>query len=274
MIKLSVITVNLNNFRGLKKTIESVINQNYHDFEYIIIDGGSTDGSLEIIKQLDNFTGINLQCISEKDSGVYEAMNKGIRLSMGEYLLFLNSGDFLVNKKVLELVFATPHDSDFLLGQSDTSQNGTVIHRMDPPERITFGHLYYAGLNHQSTFIKRDLFIKYGYYREDFRYNSDIEFWYRTIILNCCTTEKLTFTISEYNTEGISSKENNSDQYKNELKEIYSNPFLRLFIPDYDAWAEEQRKMELMYWVKSKKLLFSVLQFLYAMARWIVKNKI
>jgi glycosyltransferase involved in cell wall biosynthesis len=269
--KLSVITVNLNNLIGLNKTMESILNQSFSDFEYIIIDGGSTDGSLDVIQQLDSAAIQNYQWISEADSGVYEAMNKGIRLAKGEYLLFLNSGDCLVNEKVLEDTFSKPHTAEFLLGRCNVSDKGIVIHTIYPPETITFGFLYYNGLNHQSTFIKNEMFLKHGYYREDFRYNADIEFWYRTIILQNCSTETLSTTITDYNTDGISSKESYSDAYQKELVEIYSHPLLRQFIPDYDAWKREKQEMEAMYWLKSKKKIYSILQSTYKFACWCVK---
>jgi glycosyltransferase involved in cell wall biosynthesis len=91
--KLSIITVNLNNIGGLQKTFESVFNQLFSDYEYIVIDGGSTDGSVDIIAQ--NAIKISYW-ISERDNGIYHAMNKGIQVSKGEYILFLNSGDSLL----------------------------------------------------------------------------------------------------------------------------------------------------------------------------------
>lgn len=294
MKSLSIITVNLNNSKGLIKTIKSVLSQTYKDFEYIIIDGGSTDESVKVIQ---SFTDIpqgvyhtpgsmpighpqllSVPCspsslafelsywLSEPDYGVYQAMNKGIRISKGNYLLFLNSGDYLVNETVLEDVFSTSHNASFLLGRCNVSDNGFVVHTIIPPSKVTFGFLYFAGLAHQSTFIKREMFLKYGYYREDFRYNSDIEFWYRTIILNCCSTETLTTIISDYNKDGISSKESKSDGYLNELAVIYSHPMLQLFVPDYEAWKTERNKMEIFFWVKNKKILYNMVKIFYAIA--------
>jgi glycosyltransferase involved in cell wall biosynthesis len=268
---LSIITINLNNRNGLQKTIESISEQTFTDFEYIIIDGASTDGSKEIIDQYRKKTFGNFKWISESDSGVYEAMNKGIKLATCEYLLFLNSGDFLINGNVLSDVFSNLHTSDFLLGCCNISENGIIIHKTNPPDKITFGYIYVSGLAHQSTFIKREMFTKYGYYREDFRYNSDIEFWYRTIILNCCSTETLPIIISDYNNNGISSKESKSDAYQKELAEIYSLPLLQRFIPDYDAWKREQQEMQDIYWVKSKKTLYGILHGMYKLACWYVK---
>ncbi|MDR2910496.1 MAG: glycosyltransferase [Bacteroidales bacterium] len=93
-MKLSIITINLNNVAGLQKTIESVVKQTFTDYEYIVIDGGSTDGSADIIKQHANKI---TYWVSEPDKGIYNAMNKGIRVAKGEYCLFLNSGDWLIN---------------------------------------------------------------------------------------------------------------------------------------------------------------------------------
>lgn len=270
--KLSIITINRNNAEGLRKTIESVFQQTFSDFEYILVDGASMDDSVEVIQQFDNSTIENYHWISESDSGVYQAMNKGIRMAIGEYLLFLNSGDFLVDKYVLNEAFSGKHSADFLLGRCYVSENGIVIHTTNPPAKITFGYLYEAGLAHQSTFIKREVFDKYGLYREDFKYNADIDFWYRTIVLACCSTETLQTIITDYNTDGISSKECNTDAYLKEMAEIYSQPLLQLFIPDYDAIIAEREKMQILYWVKSKKMLYGLLVTIYNCSTWLVQK--
>ena len=100
-MKLSIITINYNNLAGLQKTMESVFSQTCKDFEYIVIDGASTDGSAEYIRaHADQLT----YWVSEKDTGIYNAMNKGVRAAKGEYLLMLNSGDFLVDDRVIERI--------------------------------------------------------------------------------------------------------------------------------------------------------------------------
>src|SRR5690606_22317295 len=99
MFKLSIVTINLNNLVGLQKTMQSVFNQTFTDYEYIVIDGGSTDGSKEYIEKHTNKL---VYWVSEKDGGVYEAMNKGIIKATGEYCNFLNSGDYFWNNSVLE----------------------------------------------------------------------------------------------------------------------------------------------------------------------------
>ena len=102
-MKLSIITINYNNREGLKRTIESVVNQTFTDFEWILIDGGSTDGSKELIEQYSNRFSY---WVSEPDNGIYNAMNKGLRAAKGDYLQFLNSGDRLYNAQSLASCFS------------------------------------------------------------------------------------------------------------------------------------------------------------------------
>ena len=246
--------------------MESVILQEYPDFEYIIMDGGSTDGSVQLIQELHYSFDRHIHWKSEPDSGIYQAMNKGIRMSVGEYLLFLNSGDFLVDNHVLMDVFSQEHAADFLLGRCRLSDNGKIVHVTSPPSKLTFGYLYWTGLPHQATFIKREMFEKHGLYREDFRFNADIDFWYRTIVLQNSSTETLENVISDYNLDGISSKLLNSEAYKREMEEIISNPFLQLFIPDYEEYRKERNEMKALYWIKSKRIFYSLITGLFALA--------
>src|SRR5476651_1326552 len=98
-MKLSIITINFNNAVGLKKTIESLIKQQYREFQFIIIDGGSVDSSVDIIKE---YADVIDYWVSEPDTGIYQAMNKGIREANGKYLMFLNSGDYLFENTTLQ----------------------------------------------------------------------------------------------------------------------------------------------------------------------------
>jgi glycosyltransferase involved in cell wall biosynthesis len=269
--KLTIITINRNNAEGLKKTIGSVLLQSYNAVEFIIVDGASTDESLDVILQYKDIK--HYSWISEPDSGVYEAMNKGIRAANGEYLLFLNSGDFLVDSKVLHDVFSVNHHADILCGRCQVSRNGITVWTSNPPNNITFGTLYYDGLSHQSTFIKRSLFYSLGMYREDYKYNSDIDFWYRSIILNGASTEKLDVLIADYNLDGISSKENQTDQYQREMSEILSQANFHKFTPDYKFWDNERKLMEVYYWAKQKRIVNLFIQLMFQVAVWFNKNK-
>ena len=113
-MKYSIITVNYNNREGLKRTIESVIHQTFRDFEFIVIDGGSTDSSAEVLKAYDEHISY---WVSEKDNGIYDAMNKGIRKATGDYLNFMNSGDCFYDDDVLRNVTAYASDADIITGR-------------------------------------------------------------------------------------------------------------------------------------------------------------
>ena len=145
-LKLSIITINYNNAAGLKKTLDSVASQTCTDFEHIIVDGASTDGSVDIIREYENTLASclsplasRLKWLSESDTGVYNAMNKGIKLAKGEYLLFLNSGDYLVEESVLDKVFANDCVADILCSRCNVSDKGRVVWTSNPPKNITFG---------------------------------------------------------------------------------------------------------------------------------------
>ncbi len=247
--------------------MDSVIHQDYPNFEYIIIDGGSTDGSVQLIQEKQDIFGDNFLWKSEPDSGIYHAMNKGIRMSSGEYLLFLNSGDILVHENVLGVVFNVTRESDILAGRCRVSEKGEAIHTTNPPDKITFGELYFKGLAHQSTFIKKELFRNLGYYSEDLKINGDREFWVRSLILNRCSYEKLNIIISEYDKGGISTQMLVSEQYKHEMEDIYARAGLELFVPDYISWAEEKSKMKVLYWVYYKPLIYNLVKGIYRLAR-------
>lgn len=263
-MKLSIITINYNNAAGLKKTLDSVAMQTYTDFEHIIVDGASTDCSVDVIREYEQSLAFNLspltsslKWISESDTGVYNAMNKGIRMTKGEYLLFLNSGDFLINKTALEEVFFNDCEADILCARCNVSDNGKVVWTSDPPNKVTFGTLYTVGLAHQSTFIRKKLFDNIGYYDETFRYNADIEFWYRSIIDNHATTQRIDVITTDYNLDGISSKENKSELYLLEKERILA-PYSS-FCQDYDDMRMERMRLSSIAWVFNRPILMKLL---------------
>lgn len=253
---LSIVTINRNNAAGLRKTIDSVVSQTFKDFEYIVIDGASTDESVEIIESYsDNIT----YWLSEPDTGIYNAMNKGIMRAKGEYVLFLNSGDFLLDDNTIANVFACHCVADILCARCNVSDNGQIVWTSNPPDKVTFGTLYYVGLAHQSTFISRTLFDKYGYYDESFRYNADIEFWYRTIIDHNASTQKIDIITTDYNLDGISTTQSATKQYQDEMQKIFSNPLYQHFIPDYNQWIEERSKYDSLSWILNRPILMKML---------------
>jgi glycosyltransferase involved in cell wall biosynthesis len=262
-LKLSIITVNLNNKYGLQKTLLSVLSQTVNFFEFIIIDGASSDGSVELIIQNRNRISFWL---SEPDSGIYHAMNKGIRAAKGEYVLFLNSGDFLVDNEVLNNVFKGSNTEDLLYGKSYISKEGKPIYTTPHPDSLTLEFFYTRTISHQAAFIKRSLFDRFGYDREDLMIYADLDFWIRTIILNNCSTKKIDIIISDYNLEGISGKPCNKELAKAEIKDVLSKNIPLRILADYENLNEERKQMKALYWAKSVKPLNTILSVLYQMA--------
>lgn len=259
-MKLSIITINYNNRSGLHKTIKSVLSQTYSDFEYIIIDGASTDGSVDVIKSFKEKISF---WISEPDNGVYNAMNKGILRSNGDYLLFLNSGDFLVDENVLTKVFENLITEDIVSARCFVTKDNQIIWTSPLHNNITFGTLYYVGLNHQSTFIKRELFFIYGLYDENYRYNADIEFWYRTIINNNVSTQSVDVIMTYYNLEGISEVDKEKPSFKKEHELILSNPMYQKIIPDYEKWRTKEDIIREYSWINKYYILRKFIKLLH-----------
>lgn len=272
-MKLSIITVNLNNAGGLQKTIESVVTQTWLDFELIIVDGDSTDGSVEVIQQFNDSAIPQFHWVSEPDSGVYQAMNKGIRMAQGEYLLFLNSGDFLVDSNVLSQVFKFGFSADILCGKCRVSDKENIVFITDPPEVLSFGNFYKKTIAHQSTIIKKTLFEQFGLYREDLKLMSDWEFWIRTIILGYASTIKVDTIIADYNLDGMSSNKNNFKLSEKECELVYNDLKLKNIITDYIYREKKDNEMEIAYWMKSKQVLYKPIQFIFFLAKRVSKIK-
>jgi glycosyltransferase involved in cell wall biosynthesis len=218
-MKLSIITINKNNAVGLENTIKSVINQVYTDFEYIIIDGASSDGSLEIIKKYEDK--ITKQ-VSETDSGIYNALNKGIRLAEGDFCLFLNSGDYLINSNTLKEVFdeiKNYPESDVYYSDC-INQNNTITFS---PKLLSIEFFISYNINHQNSIIKRELFYKHGFYNENLKIVSDwafflLEFWIYKSKFTYIKTP-----IALYDTNGISSIQ--VEQSRSERKTVITDTF-------------------------------------------------
>ena len=224
---LSIITVNLDDKSGLSRTVESIKNQNFQDFEFIIIDGGSKDESLEVIKE--NETLINYW-VSEKDSGIYNAMNKGINKASGKYILFLNSGDYLLSKDALSIDFKTI-TQDIVYGHL-THNNNNVLNTSAYKDNIDLGFFFESTLPHGSTFIKRELFLNYGLYKTDYIIVSDWIFFLERIVIDSCSTLNLNKAVSVFTLGGISTRPENKDLVKQE-RVRYLNTIMPSFVQAY-----------------------------------------
>lgn len=209
--RLSIITINFNNLEGLKKTAESVINQTWKDFEWIIIDGGSTDGSKEYIVTLyDNLNDsgwnpITYWC-SEPDKGIYNAMNKGIANANGEYLNFMNSGDCFYGSNTLENVstFINSGNADVYYGDLSIVNGTVIIEQRNYPDRLDLFDLYFNGLGHQAQYFRASLLMNNGF-DEEYKIIGDhaknIEF-----MMKECSFNHIPFNVAKFDGNGISSK--------------------------------------------------------------------
>jgi glycosyltransferase involved in cell wall biosynthesis len=199
--RLSIITINLNNKPGLVQTIQSVIIQTFTDFEFIIIDGGSTDGSVEVIKTHHRKV---TYWISEKDKGIYNAMNKGILKANGEYCLFINSGDFFIKPTILSEMVSYIDGEDILYGNGFFQAKNNKMDKLECPAKITLSFFTLYCLFHPATLIKKSLFDKYGLYNESNKIVSDGEFFLKTIILNNVKTKLIPLEIAIAEDNGVS----------------------------------------------------------------------
>ncbi len=184
-MKLTIVTITYNNLAGLCKTAESVLSQTINDFEWIIIDGASTDGTqtyLSEIRQIWHRKQENLFIISEPDLGIYNAMNKGIRLAHGEYILFLNSGDYFFDKFVVEQFDKDSRIADIYAGRVMEERTEKII--AYSRGKVTLWGLCHGSIPHQGTFIKRTLFRQIGMYSEDLKILSDFEFLLKAVLAN------------------------------------------------------------------------------------------
>lgn len=214
--KVSIITI-CRNEKYIEDTCRSVAEQVYDNFEWIVVDGASTDGvTLEVLERYRDRMSF---FVSEPDTGRYNAMNKGIAQARGEYLLFLNGGDFLNDPLVLERLFNCRAESEVLRRNKPKLEGdiifGEVVARetgLMPwpvwsigPRTIDAEYLSREGLPHQATFIRRSLFSEIGLYDETYTSAADYEWFMRAILANDATTEYVPLVVSIYNFEGLSS---------------------------------------------------------------------
>ncbi len=222
MPKLSIITINLNNAIGLQKTIDSVVGQLFADYEYIIIDGGSTDGSFEVIKEYESRITF---WVSEPDKGIYNAMNKGILQSKGEFLLFLNSGDWLVDKDVLQYVFNQAYEADILYGDIYVWFREGIYKRWTfKNETIDLAYFYKTSIAHPASFIKRELFLQ-ELYDENYKIVSDWKFFIKKIVIEGVIIQHVDLPVSYFDSNGISSTKNMQELVKKEMQDVLNSLF-------------------------------------------------
>ena len=278
-MKLSIVTINYNNAEGLRKTLVSVASQTYHDIEHIIIDGGSTDGSVEVIKDYVNQLKIENRKLkvnweSEKDKGIYNAMNKGIRKATGDYVQILNSGDILAAPDVTEMMVAALRDGvgimygnmlrDFGNGkvQRDTTKADGGAREVE----WTMYDFINGTVNHDPTYIRRDLYEKYGLYDENLKICSDWKWFVNAVVFGGEKLYYVPIDVTIFDTAGVS-------ETNLAFRELERHAELEKMLPiailkDYNTWhfpiAQVKRLMKYHLW----GLVYFMERVLFKLEKW------
>ncbi len=243
---LTVITINRNNAAGLEKTMQSILSQTRADYEYVVVDGASTDGSVAVIERLAPAFGDRLKWISEPDKGIYNAMNKGIGMATGEYIQILNSGDSLVSPEVMDKMDAAlekeAHPS-ILYGNMLKDFPDGRVHRDKcfAGGNITLLGMYIGTLNHSPAYIRRSLFDKYGPYDESLKIDSDWKWYLQAIVFGEEKPVYADIDVTLFDMTGIS--ETNTALTKAEREQVLKELVPPNVLADYDAWVPSIRQM-------------------------------
>lgn len=260
MKKVSIITISYNNAKGLLRTIESVLNQTYIDYEYIVIDGGSIDESKEVIK---SFADKITYWVSESDNGIYNAMNKGIAVAKGEYLHFLNSGDIYASADVLQKVFSKEYKEPLLRG-IQICDYGTHQERWESlgNREVTLYDMFINTMLHQATFIRKDMFDKYGTYDESLKIVSDWKFFFQTILGGERTTF-LDLDVVIFEMEGLSTNKAHGERHLEERRQVIKELMPHNMLADYERLRKLEQEAYIPKFIKSNKIIYFCFRVLY-----------
>lgn len=222
--KISIITIVFNNVRDIEYTITSVLKQTYKNIEYIIIDGASNDGTLDVIKKYKENIDI---IISEKDKGIYDAMNKGLAQATGDYVLFLNSGDELYDEQTIQTIVEKGNNADIIYGETKlVDENREIVGNRRHKAPLQFGWKSFRyGMNicHQAIYVKRDITAPYEL---QYQLSSDID-WVIRAAKKAKTTQNVNDYVARYLVGGMSQK-----RHRQSLKERY-----QIFKKHYGTFA-------------------------------------
>ncbi len=209
-MKLSIITICYNIEDIIERTCKSILNQTNQDFEWIVIDGGSTDGTSRILEQYKSRIDIY---VSEKDSGIYDAMNKGITRARGAYIIFMNGGDSFYHHEILENTLPLLREADIYYGSTNLLHSTGTSQVLHYPEFLPSDFFLDHNINHQSTFIKRRLFEEFGLYNTMLPITAETIKWV-VYQKNHCSFRYLPHIIANYAAGGASdAMQNNTLDY-------------------------------------------------------------
>lgn len=301
-MQLSIITINRNDAKGLKMTLESVMNQigvEDLEIEHIIVDGASTDESVDVIRRIGGeaerrkggeaeglkgegvyANGIHYRWISEPDKGIYNAMNKGIRMATGEYIEILNSADMLAAPDVC--VRMLTHLQRLKGGKAERQRGreveilyGNMIKQW-PDGRtycdrcggggLTMLSFYHGTLNHDPAYIKKSLFDKFGYYDESLKIVSDWAWYLRAIPLGGVEPIYVNIDVTIFDMTGVS--ESNTKLWPIERRPILEREVPRMILADYDKYAADMRMMDRIRKHHMYKLVYFIERVLFKLEKW------
>lgn len=222
-MKISIITATLNRATELNETIKSVMEQAHTDIDYIIIDGGSTDNSIEIIEHWKQLYPNNIRYISQTDNGIYEAINKGIKIATGDVIGTLHAGDRFYSPNVLSIIDHRMSDPQINMIYGDVhyvNNSGRIVRKYSSknfkPELLKIG----IAPPHPSLFLRKSIFEKYGLYKENYLIGADFELFVRLMLVNNLPGHYLPLDMVEMSTGGLSTQlfhrifTNNKEKYR------------------------------------------------------------
>lgn len=245
-MRLSIITINYNNAKGLRQTLDSVASQTYRDIEHIIVDGNSTDASVDIIRdyyhqfEIGDLRLDNVMWSSEPDKGIYNAINKGICKATGDYIQILNSGDLLASDNVIAQIMEKIKENNYpemLYGNAVDIDNGQRLSSHGPGIEYSLLSLYKATYPHDSTYFKSELFSskRYGLYDESLRIVSDWKWYLQAVGLGNVKPIYVDIDVALFDVHGISST--NKELDAQERRKVLEEMLPPAILADYDKYA-------------------------------------
>lgn len=286
-MSLSIITINYNNAEGLRKTLASVASQTYPNIEHIIIDGGSTDGSVDVIKEyvrnverMNELTneGIHVVWLSEPDKGIYNAMNKGISKASGDYIQILNSGDILASPDVTERMMVKLNElSNERVNESDgvailygnmvkfDYANNRILGKSREVE-YSLRNYYYSTMNHDCCYIHRSVYEKYGLYDENLKIVSDWKWFLQAIGLGHVKPVYVDIDVTIFDASGIS--ETNLALRNQERRQVLEELLPPAILADYDKYAFPTTQIDRLKKYHLWSLVYFIERVLFKLEKW------